>query len=144
MAKYINEYKEVIRNEKSYIKVLSSSELPEKKGYLLAFEDDIDMEVSLFRINGELYCLSNICLHRHAREIYKGIIRGDTVTCPLHGWTYNYKTGINVNSKQGSACLKTYEIFEEKNFIYIEKPVVKIPKWRDLNYDYNLGNENAE
>ncbi len=137
---FISEYTEIEKNGLKFLKAIRSDKLVEKKGYLLEFDDDIDMQLAIFRIKGELFCLSNICLHRHASEIYNGIIRDNTVTCPLHGWSYNYRTGENVNTKNGKACLKTYQIFEENNYIYIEKPEIKIPKWRDINYDYNEDN----
>ena len=130
MDKYIKDYPEIQRNGKKYLRIIPSEQLVERKGFRLAFEDDIDLQMALLRIEGELYCISNICLHRHAREIYKGYIQDDTIICPLHGWTYNYKTGQNTNEKQGKACLKVYEIFELNNYIYIEKPEIKIPKWR--------------
>ena len=133
MVKYIKDYSEITRNGKKYLKVMPSEQLIERKGHRLEFEDDIDLQMALFRIDGQLYCVSNICLHRHAREIYKGYIQDDTVICPLHGWTYNFKTGENVNAKQGKACLKVYDVFEYDKYIYVEKPEVAIPKWRSAD-----------
>lgn len=130
MPKYIKDFPEITRNGKKYLKIMPSEQLIERKGYRIEFEDDIDLQMALFRIDGHLYCVSNICLHRHAREIYKGYIQDDTVICPLHGWTYNFKTGHNINEKQGKACLKVYDIFEFDEYIYVEKPTVVIPKWR--------------
>lgn len=130
MQKFIKDFPEIQRNGKKYLKTIASDDLVDRKGYKIEFEDDIDLQLALFRIDEHLYCISNICLHRHAREIYKGYIQDDTIICPLHGWTYSYVTGHNVNEKQGKACLTVYDIFELDGFIYIEKPEVKIPKWR--------------
>ncbi|MCX6146918.1 MAG: Rieske 2Fe-2S domain-containing protein [Candidatus Kapabacteria bacterium] len=123
-------YKSKIINGKEYFAICKNNELLEGKGIKIQFDEDDDMQVAIFRINGELYCLSNICPHRHAEEIYNGIIKDGNVTCPLHGWTYNLKSGANVNLKQGLKSLQKFEIFELNKTIYIEKPPLIIPKWR--------------
>ncbi len=125
-------YKSKIINGKEYVAICKTNELLEGKGIKIQFDEDDDMQVALFRINGELFCLSNICPHRHAEEIYNGIIKDGNVTCPLHGWTYNLKSGSNVNLKQGLKSLQKYEIFELSDKVYIEKPEMIIPKWRQL------------
>lgn len=119
----------------TFVSVCKSSELLNKKGKLVKFEEDDDMQVALFRIEGELFCVSNICPHRHAEEIYNGILTiedncKNVVTCPLHGWSYFLDTGFNTNPKQGIKRITTYQIKEIDGEIYIEKPKLEIPKWR--------------
>lgn len=133
-----------MENEIEFIKVCNSNELIPKKGKLIKFDDDDDMQVAIFRINDKLYAVSNICPHRHAEEIYNGILtcqneknaldkikEKDVVTCPLHGWSYFLDTGFNTNQKQGIKRIQTYQIFEKNNEIFIEKPKLEIPKWRE-------------
>jgi|GEM_PF-266495 len=150
-----------MENEVEFIKVCNSNELIPKKGKLIKFDEDDDMQVAIFRINDKLYAVSNICPHRHAEEIYNGILtcqsdeilkgqtndfsevinsaekelehetEKDVVTCPLHGWSYFLDSGFNTNPKQGIKRIKTYQIFEKNNEIYIEKPKLDIPKWRE-------------
>ena len=90
------------------------------------------MQLAVFRIEGELYCFTNICPHRHQPKIYDGIIKDSTVTCPEHGWTYSILNGDNTNQMQGIRHLKKYRIFEENGLIFIEKPALEIPKWRQI------------
>lgn len=139
-----------------FIKVCNSNELIPKKGKLIKFDEDDDMQIAIFRINENLYAVSNICPHRHAEEIYNGLLscqtdenqinnkledseiqkestqktEKDVVTCPLHGWSYFLDTGYNTNPKQGIKRITTYQIFEKNGEIYIEKPKLDIPKWR--------------
>ncbi len=113
-----------------FIPVCNSNELFEGKGKKIQFPEDDDFQVAIFRVNGKLYCLENICPHRHADSIFDGIIKNGIVTCPLHGWSYYLKNGQNVNQRQGIKSLKSFLIKEEDNTIYIEKPEFTIPKWR--------------
>lgn len=136
-------------NNKQLIPVCNANELFNKKGKLIKFDEDDDMQVAIFRIGEKLYCVSNICPHRHAEEIYNGLltcevnkleqyelleenILSDVVTCPLHGWSYYLDSGFNTNPKQGIKRIKTYDIIEQNGIIYIEKPELDIPKWRQV------------
>ncbi len=121
---------EIEKNGKTFKFICYSKDLKEGKGKRIAFEDDVDSQFAVFRINDKLYSVSNICPHRHATRIFEGILKGLTVTCPLHGWTYSLQTGENINKKQGIKKLDIYEIFEEGGKVYMEKPTIKIPKWR--------------
>lgn len=129
--KFISDYKISLFGAKNYIKLIESSKIVEGRGYKFEFCDDIDLQIAVFRIDSVLYAVSNICPHRHAREIYKGIIDNCNVVCPLHGWTYSLIDGKNINSRQGTKNLTKYDIMEIDNWIYLEKPEIIIPKWRD-------------
>jgi len=118
------------KDNKTFVHICNSDEIKEGKSKKIVFEDDIDMQYALFRINDKLYCVSNICPHRHATRIFEGILKKLTITCPLHGWTYSLETGENVNQKQGIKKLDKYEVFEENEKVFMEEPEIKIPKWR--------------
>ena len=125
-------FETIIKDDKHFLNVIESKNLFESKGINIAFDEDSDMQLAVFRIKGQLYCFSNICPHRHAEEIFNGIVQDMQITCPMHGWTYFIESGKNINPKQGLKCLKKYEIFETDGKVYVEKPALEIPKWRDL------------
>ena len=119
---------------KRYSEVCNSDDIYEGKGKRIQFPDDIDMQVAIFRLEGKLYALENICPHQHADRIFEGIVKSGNVTCPLHGWTYEIATGHNVNRKQGLKGLIKYAVFERDGKVYLEKPGAElIPKWRREN-----------
>ncbi|MFA6572227.1 MAG: Rieske 2Fe-2S domain-containing protein [Bacteroidota bacterium] len=131
MKIYLNQIKKNIELEgRSFIPVCKSKEVLEKKGLQLIFEDDLDFQIALFRLKGQIYCVSNICPHRHADQIFNGIISGMNITCPLHGWTYSLETGKNTNPHQGLRSLVHYDSFESEGLVYIEKPHFEPPAWR--------------
>lgn len=51
-------------------------------------------EVALFNVDGEFFAISNTCLHRGG-PLGEGMLDGDVVTCPWHGWRFNVKTGVS-------------------------------------------------
>jgi len=133
---YVDDTDERIIPEKEiggvvYARVCRSDDVVERRGRKISFPEDIDMQIAIFRLGGKLYCLHNICPHRHADRIHEGIIKNSEVTCPLHGWTYSIESGENVNQNQGKKNLAKYRVFEEDGYVWAEKPDVEaIPKWR--------------
>jgi nitrite reductase/ring-hydroxylating ferredoxin subunit len=124
------EYPVRIIDSKTYVNVCRSDEVFERKGMKISFREDTDMQVAIFRIDGKLYCVSNICPHEHTEKMHQGYIEGMNLICPYHAWTYSIETGKNVDLKRGIKSLEKYDIFEEDGFVFIEKPVLEIPLWR--------------
>jgi ferredoxin-nitrite reductase len=50
------------------------------------------VDVAVFRRDGCLYALQNGCPHEGA-PLASGVLEGDEVVCPLHGYRFNVKTG---------------------------------------------------
>ncbi len=131
----------IIHEGREFIFLCHTNQICEGNGYQFEFDGDSDKQIALFRIKGNLYCLYNVCPHRHTHLIYKGIINEGEIICPAHGWTYSLETGRNVNPQQGIKSLKKYETIEQNGKIFIEKPLFDIPKWRTGNYSNIIENE---
>jgi NAD(P)H-dependent nitrite reductase small subunit len=124
-------FPEIERDGKIYAQVCLADDVYEGKGKQIKFPEDLDMQIALFRMQGNLYALENICPHRHADKIFDGVIRDMTVMCPLHGWTYEIDTGENIIKHQGVKSLRKYDVYEEDGKVWVEKPKTDvIPKWR--------------
>lgn len=120
----------VIKGDTEFVAICEYSELYDKKGVRVKFPGDDDFQVALFKISGQLYCVDNICPHRHADRIHEGIIKDITVMCPLHGWTYSLESGNNTNPRQGIKNLRSYKVEIFEGTVFIEKPHFEIPAWR--------------
>ena len=74
-----------------------------------------DVEIALFKVDGKIYALNNLCPHQHSALIYDGFIEEGHVVCPAHGWEFNLKTG---NTRSGCRGLDAYEVKVEDGKIY--------------------------
>ncbi len=63
--------------------------------------------VALFNVDGTFHAVSNVCLHRGG-PIGEGTLDGPVVTCPLHGWEYDVRTGRNLANP--AARLRTFAV----------------------------------
>ena len=71
------------------VKVLDLAALPDG-GVELVVVDGLD--VALFRRGDEIFALGNECAHKGG-NLCDGRIEGDIVTCPLHGWEFDLRSG---------------------------------------------------
>ena len=105
-----------------FFKVCKVSDLKEKIGQRF-FIDDVD--VALFKVENEVFAVSNMCLHQKAAIIYDGFVEDGFVTCPAHGWQFELKTGRVPSGIKG---LDKYEVKIENDDVYV-KVFKKILKW---------------
>jgi len=64
-------------------------DIPEGSGVAVALGKT---EVALFHLQGQYYAIENTCPHRGG-SLGAGKLEGELVTCPMHNWKFNVKTG---------------------------------------------------
>ena len=68
-----------------------------------------DDEIAIFNLGDERYvAVDNACPHRGG-PLCDGIVSGDAVVCPLHGWKISLETG-NVMKPDVCVRVETYPV----------------------------------
>lgn len=62
------------------------------------------IQVVLLKVDELIYAFENNCPHQHFSVLHQGTVDGCSLTCPMHGWTFDLKTG---NALNGNGKLKT-------------------------------------
>lgn len=103
--------------EIDYQKICKISDLKEKEGKRF-FVDDVD--VAIFKVEGNVFAVSNVCPHNHSALIYDGFIEDDYVGCPVHGWMFNLKSG---NQPSGARGLDVFplKIVDDEVFVLVKQ-----------------------
>ncbi len=86
------------------IRIASLRTLPADRGVAVTTEG---MEIALFRIDGKVYAIENLCPHQHVPVLSEGSLEGTILTCPMHGWRYELTDGTCVHA---SGRLKTFKV----------------------------------
>ncbi len=73
----------------AFVKVASVSDIPDNGGHCVEIED---RRIALFRKDGEIYAIDDTCTHDEA-SLSEGEIEDHQVVCPLHGATFDLRTG---------------------------------------------------
>jgi nitrite reductase/ring-hydroxylating ferredoxin subunit len=72
--------------------------------------------IALANVEGKFYAINNSCLHRGG-PLAGGVLSGNVVTCPWHGWEYDVTTGkITQNPAAGVDCYAV-EVRGEEIFV---------------------------
>jgi len=104
-----------------FTRICSIGELEENIGRRFIVND---IEIAVFKINSEIFALSNVCPHQQTRLIYDGFIEEEFVVCPAHGWKFNFRSG---KKDSGSNGLQVYpvEVVDEKVYVKVSPKEVK-------------------
>jgi nitrite reductase (NADH) small subunit/3-phenylpropionate/trans-cinnamate dioxygenase ferredoxin subunit len=57
---------------------------------------DVDgLPIAVANVDGTIYAFGDSCRHEGG-SLSSGVLRDEVVTCPLHGWAYNVRSGKSV------------------------------------------------
>ena len=96
----------------------------------VALKDDISVsrpkrintggrEIVLFRSGEEIFAIENLCPHQLFSVFHQAKLDGYTLTCPMHGWSFDIRNGKNI---AGSGRIKTYDIQLDGNDVWLKIP----------------------
>jgi len=89
-------------------------EIPVGEGRALAAGGE---QVAVFRTrDGKLRALGAVCPHRGG-PLADGLIDGHVVVCPLHGFTYDLRTGLETSNGGTPVCAYVVTVTEDQEII---------------------------
>ena len=77
------------------------------------------LDVAVFKRGGMFFAVNNVCAHQHFSLLHKGALEGTNVTCPMHGWTYDMRTG---RATTGEGAVARYETTVENGVVFVSIP----------------------
>ena len=72
-------------------KVAQTSQIEPNKSICVDIEGQ---SIAIFNIDGNFYAIKNECPHAGG-PLGEGDLQGEIITCPLHAWQFNVKTGVS-------------------------------------------------
>ena len=100
-----------------FVKVACVSDIPERRSRLVHVEGE---EIALWRVDGRIYAINNICPHQHTPALHQGTLDGIKLSCPMHGWTFSLETGV---ATFGNGKARIYNVKVVGENVYVEKPI---------------------
>jgi nitrite reductase (NADH) small subunit len=96
-----------------FVKVARASDVEEGKGLIVWAGP---LKVALFRCEGTIYAIRNQCPHMGG-DLGEGLLTGEVVRCPWHGWKFNIKTGKMPEAELVS--VRSFEVKVEGEDVYV-------------------------
>ena len=98
-----------------FVKLATQSELP-AEGEVKEFPCG-DKVICVANVNGSITAMDNVCLHRGG-PLGQGVIEGNKVVCPWHGWQWDPKTGEAAHNP--NAKIAVYPVKIEGGDVLVE------------------------
>lgn len=98
------------------IRITHAENIPLREGRSIRIGDD---ELAIFNLGDDNFvAVDNACPHRGG-PLCDGIVSGETVVCPLHGWKISLETG---HVLKPNVCVRvtTYPVSVEDGVISVE------------------------
>jgi nitrite reductase (NADH) small subunit len=91
-------------------------DIPRRTGKLVQVNG---ADIALFRRGERVFAVNNSCAHQHFSLLHQGGQEGFEVICPMHGWTYDMRTG---KSTTGQGSVQCYGVRIEGESVFVEVP----------------------
>jgi nitrite reductase/ring-hydroxylating ferredoxin subunit len=73
--------------------------------------------VALCNVDGEFHAFEDICTHQYT-HLSEGGLEGDRIACPLHGATFDVRTGVP-KSLPAVKPVPKHEVKIEDGYVYV-------------------------
>ena len=98
-----------------WVKVAEVDQVPPLTGRVIRTQNG---DIALFHAgDGQFYAIDNKCPHKGG-PLSEGIVHDCHVTCPLHNWVLNLKTGEAEAPDEGKVA--TYAVKVEDGAVYLK------------------------
>ncbi len=101
--------------EPEFVTVARLADLPQGVGVCVRLGDE---PIALFRCGEEVHAIHNTCPHQDG-ELAEGDLDGTVIMCPLHGWTFDVRTGQVLN---GEKSVASYPVRIEGDEVKVGRP----------------------
>jgi nitrite reductase/ring-hydroxylating ferredoxin subunit len=96
------------------IKVGTVNDLTSGQGKLVEIDGQ---PIALFNVNGTYHAMGAVCPHEDG-PLHEGVVDGETIICPWHGYDFHVKTGeCSLDSELRAT---TFVVTTEGNDLFIQ------------------------
>jgi nitrite reductase/ring-hydroxylating ferredoxin subunit len=78
-------------------------------------------DVVVVRVAGTVHAFENNCPHQHSSLLHQGLVEECSITCPMHGWTFDIGSG---RSTSGSGSLKKRAVSVVDDWVWVQSKEV--------------------
>lgn len=99
---------------KKWIKIVEVENIPLMGSRVLQYGD---IEIAIFKTrDNSIFAINNECPHKQGK-LSEGLVHEHIVTCPLHNWDIDLKSGEALGNDNG--CTNIYKSKIENDIFYI-------------------------
>ena len=97
-----------------WIKITQTENIPIMGSRVVKYGE---IEIAIFKTrDGSVFAINNECPHKQGK-LSEGLVHDHVVTCPMHNWDIDLKSGKALGNDSG--CTNVYESKIEDDIFYI-------------------------
>jgi nitrite reductase (NADH) small subunit len=101
---------------RNWIRVTECENIPLREGRVVRLGDQ---EIAVFNLGDRFLAVENRCPHRSG-PLADGILSGESVVCPLHGWKIGLRKGNVERPAETPQCVRTFATRVEAGTLLLE------------------------
>jgi len=101
---------------REWVRVAYGEDIPLREGRAIVINR---REIAVFNLGDRFLAIDNRCPHLGG-PLADGIVTGESVVCPLHGWKINLEHGNVQRPAESLACVKTFATKIEAGTLLLE------------------------
>lgn len=105
-----------------FVRLTATSAIPDPGQAYFEVEDRM---VVLFHVDGQFYCLDDVCTH-DGGPLGEGTLDGHTIACPRHGAKFDIRTGQALTMPANQPT-RSYEVRIDSDIVYVRVAGVPAP-----------------
>ena len=105
-------------HQRCWIWVTAVENVPPREGRVVTVAG---RELAIFNLGGRFVAVDNRCPHKEG-PLADGIISGETIVCPLHGWRIGLADGRVERPEGTAACVERYPTMVDNGVIVVGMP----------------------
>jgi len=99
-----------------WIRITETGNIPLREGRKVAVGQH---EIAIFNLGDRFLAIQNQCPHGQG-PLADGIISGNSVVCPLHGWKTCLESGQVQRPKDRTECVRSYPVRVEDGVVLVQ------------------------
>ncbi|MBM3813538.1 MAG: nitrite reductase small subunit NirD [Acidimicrobiia bacterium] len=99
-----------------WIKITETSNIPKREGRSVKVGSH---EIAIFNLGDRFLAIQNSCPHGGG-PLADGIVSGNSVVCPLHGWKTCLESGEVQRPKDLQSCVRRYPVKVEEGVVLVQ------------------------
>jgi nitrite reductase (NADH) small subunit len=100
--------------EGTWVEVGRAADVPLWEGRRVTLDGE---RIAIFRTEEGVHAVAADCPHAGG-PLQDGLVADGCVTCPLHGWRFDLRSGDQIG---GDAGLRTYEVVESDGLLLVNR-----------------------
>ena len=114
----------IVHNDETFVFACDTDDVPALGGCKVLLDDGTSM--AMFRDGDCYHAIAEQCPHQRYNVMHRCHVHDHLVSCPMHGWTFDIRTGSEIRHR---GRIRTYATVVVDGSVYVSHSLFDVPAW---------------